>query len=280
MSILEAIILGIIQGLTEFLPISSTAHVTIAGQLMQLISSEHPEQWTAFIAVIQLGTMAAVIVYFSRDITGILRDFWRENIQKRRRFSEQSVNARLGWYVVLGSVPIAVIGLTFKKLIEGEATKEPLLIASSLIVLALIMAIAERRATLRKSIGDIGLKDAMLVGFAQCLALVPGSSRSGTTITAGLFLGMNREVAARFSFLLSIPAVLGSGLLEFVQSLEYLQGDGFLTLGVATLASAVSGYAAIAFLLRFLRRHTTMLFIVYRIILGLALFWLTAMAII
>lgn len=280
MSILEAILLGIIQGLTEFLPISSTAHVTIAGKLMGLVSGEHPEQWTAFLAVIQIGTLGAVIVYFYRDIVSITNNFLRDNIRQPKKFSAQSRDAQMGWFVIAGSVPIAIVGLAFKDIIEGQLTKDPAVIASSLIGLALLLALAEKMARFSKGMEDITFRDAMIVGFAQCLALVPGSSRSGTTIMAGLFSGMRRDVAARFSFLLSIPAVLGSGLLEFVQCLEFMSADSLMTLVVATVFSGISGYAAIAFLLRFLRTHTTTVFIVYRIALGLLLFWMISQALI
>jgi undecaprenyl-diphosphatase len=274
MSILHAILLGIIQGLTEFLPISSTAHLTIAGKLMGLISPEHPEQWTAFIAVIQLGTLAAVLLYFARDIGSITRAFLQENLVQRTAFTRQSINSRMGWYVIIGSLPIVIIGIALKKLIEGSLTKELSVIAASLIILAIILWIAERVASFSRDIEQITWKDALLVGLAQCIALVPGASRSGTTITAGLFVGLRRDTAARFSFLLSIPAVLGSGLLEFYQSLDYLASDGLIALVIATLVSAISGYATIALLLRFLRTHTTTVFIIYRILLGILLFWL------
>ena len=273
MSIIEAIILGIIQGLTEFIPISSTAHLTLAGQLMGLIDPDNPEQWTAFIAVIQLGTLIAVLLYFSKEIRTIPAAFFRENlVSGRQKIADQSSDSRMGWYIILGSIPIVIIGLVFKSVIEGELTKDPIVIASSLIVLALILFLAEKVANFRKDLGSITLKDAIIVGFAQCVALIPGSSRSGTTITAGLFLGMNRETAARFSFLLSIPAVFGSGLFEFYQSLEYISAGDLLTMIIAIIASAISGYAAIAFLLRFLRTRSTLLFINYRIILGILIF--------
>lgn len=273
MSIIEAIILGIIQGLTEFIPISSTAHLTLVGQMMGLIDPENPEQWTAFIAVIQLGTLIAVLLYFSKEIRTIPAAFFKENlVSGRQKIANQSPDSRMGWYIILGSIPIVIIGLVFKSVIEGELTKDPIVIASSLIVLALILFLAEKVANFRKDLDSITLKDAIIVGFAQCVALIPGSSRSGTTITAGLFLGMNRETAARFSFLLSIPAVFGSGLFEFYQSLEYISAGDLLTLIVAIITSAISGYAAIAFLLRFLRTRSTLLFINYRIILGILIF--------
>lgn len=271
MSILEAIILGIIQGLSEFIPISSTAHLTIAGQLMGLIDGSHPERWTSFIAVIQLGTLAAVLVYFKNEIRDIPAAWLKENVFKREKYAKQSQNSRMGWYIIIGSIPIVTIGLVLKKMIEGSFTKDPIVIASSLIGLAIILAIAERMAKLNKKIGDITWKDSLIVGLAQVMALIPGSSRSGTTITAGLFLGMDRETAARFSFLLSIPAIFGSGMLSFFQSLEYINNDDLLTIIIATVVSGISGYFAIDFLIKFLKSRTTMLFIVYRILLGIAL---------
>ncbi|MCK5742405.1 MAG: undecaprenyl-diphosphatase UppP [Chlorobi bacterium] len=270
MSILEAIILGIIQGLSEFIPISSTAHLTIAGQYLGLIDPADPEKWTAFIAVIQLGTLAAVFIYFAKEIRDIPVAFIKENLGgKRLPFKQQSSNARLGLYIILGSIPIAVVGLGLKKVIEGGFTKDFTVIGISLIALALILALAEKTAKFKKDINNITLKDALIVGLSQCLALIPGASRSGTTITAGLFLGMNRETAARFSFLLSIPAIFGSGMLEFYQSLEFLSGDELLTLTVAVIFSAISGYASIAFLISYLRKNSTMLFVSYRVILGI-----------
>jgi len=212
MTIIEAIILGIVQGLTEFIPISSTAHLTIFGKLFGLINPNNPEQWTAFIAVVQLGTLAAVLVYFRKDIFEIVKSFFSENIgSKRKNLKAQSTTAKLGWFIIAGSLPIATLGLILKKIIEGNLTKDITVIAISLISLAIVLAIAERIAHFTKEIKDISLWDAILVGLAQCLALIPGSSRSGTTITAGLFLGMKRETAARFSFLLSIPAIFASG---------------------------------------------------------------------
>ena len=274
MTFLEALFLGIIQGLTEFLPISSTGHLTIAGKLMGVISTENPEHWTAFMAVIQLGTLLAIIIYFWSDLWGIFIDFINDNIIKRNKFSEQSSNSKMGWLIILGSVPVAIIGLGFKDVIEGALTKNLFVIASSLIVLGIILAFAERVGKFKRDLKDITWKDALVIGFAQSLALIPGSSRSGTTITAGIFIGLKRETAARFSFLLSVPAILGSGLLEFVGSLEYIQFDGLVNLTIATLASAISGYITISFLLFFLKKNSTMVFVIYRIAIGLIIFGL------
>ncbi|NOX65316.1 MAG: undecaprenyl-diphosphatase UppP [Chlorobi bacterium] len=280
MSYLEALFLGIVQGLTEFLPISSTGHLTIIGKLMGLISAENPERWTSFIAVIQLGTLLAIIIYFWKDLWNIFITFLKENLLERKKYSEQDMNSKMGWFIILGSIPVAIIGLGFKDAIEGAFTKNLYVIATSLIVLGLILAFAERVGKFKREMKDITWKDSLLIGFAQSLALIPGSSRSGTTITAGIFVGLKRETAARFSFLLSVPAILGSGLLEFYSSLEYIQTDGLITLAIATIASAVSGYITIAFLLSYLKKHSTMVFVYYRVFIGIAIFILIGLNII
>jgi len=268
LSFIEAIILGIVQGLTEFLPISSTGHLTLAGKFMGLISDKNPEHWTSFIAVIQLGTMLSIFVYFWKDLWNILTEFLQQNLQRRVQYSKQSTNSKLGWMIILGTIPIVVIGLLFKDMIEGALTKNLYVISISLIALAIILAAAEKTAKFKKNIEDITVLDSILIGLAQAVALIPGSSRSGTTITGGLFLGLKRDVAARFSFLLSVPAVLASGVLQLVESLKYINYDLTVNLIVATIVSAVSGYLAIDFLLKFLKKNTTFVFIYYRIALG------------
>jgi undecaprenyl-diphosphatase len=269
LNLIEAIVLGVIQGLTEFLPISSTGHLTLAGKLMGVISDKNPESWTAFMAVIQLGTMAAVLIYFWKDLYRIFIGFIKDNLIKPKSFSNQSLDSKLGWFIILGSIPVVIIGLGFKDFIEGHFTKNLYVIATSLIVLGIILAGAEKFGKFARGIEKITWLDAVLIGFAQALALIPGSSRSGTTITAGLFLGLKRETAARFSFLLSVPAVLGSGLLEFYHEYKNLDHSGFLTLGIATIVSAISGYFAIAFLINFLKKNSTYVFVFYRIAIGL-----------
>jgi undecaprenyl-diphosphatase len=269
LSLIESIILGIIQGITEFLPISSTGHLTLAGKLMGLISEEHPEHWTSFIAVIQLGTMLSILIYFWKDLWNIFAEFLQNNLQKRVKYSEQSTNSKLGWMIILGTIPIIVIGLLFKDMIEGALTKNLYVISGSLILLAIILAIAEKTAKFKKDIKDVTLVDSILIGLAQAIALIPGSSRSGTTITGGLFLGLKRDVAARFSFLLSVPAILASGLLQLKESIGFINYDLAVNLVVATLVSGISGYLAIDFLLKFLKKHTTFVFIFYRIALGI-----------
>ena len=278
MSIWQAILLGLIQGLTEFIPISSTAHLTITGNLMGLLDPQRPEQWTAFIAVIQLGTLLAVILYFRSDILLITRGFITANLALIRRKPVDdgaSYHSWLGWMVIVGTLPVAIVGLLFRDIIEGSFTKDLRVIAGSLIGLAVILSIAEIVGRRRRDMKDLRLIDALAVGFAQVFALIPGSSRSGTTITGGLFSGLTREAAARFSFLLSIPAIGASGLLELPKALNSVNAD-FTALAVATAAAAISGYLSIAFLLRYLQKHTTFLFVWYRIALGILLIGLLA----
>lgn len=269
MNIIEAVVLGIIQGLTEFLPISSTGHLTVAGKLMGLISPDHPEHWTSFIAVIQLGTLCSILIYFWKDILHILGDFLKDNLTERKKYTDQSENSKMGWLIIIGTIPVVIVGLSLKPIIEGDFTKNLYVIASSLIVLAIILAIAEKKANFKKEMKDINIKDSIVVGIAQCFALIPGSSRSGTTITGGLFMGLTRETAARFSFLLSIPAVFASGMLELFESLKYLHGDMTVNLIVSTVVSGIFGYLAIDFLLKYLRKNTTFLFVYYRIAAGI-----------
>jgi len=268
LSIIEAIILGIIQGLTEFLPISSTGHLTLAGKFLGLIDESNPQEWTSFIAVIQIGTLISILFYFRNDIYNIVTAFIKENLSKPFQYKAQSLDARLGWLVIIGTLPVVIIGLGFKDFIEGAFTKDLYVIGTSLIVLAIILAFAEKTAKFSKTLDKVGIKEALIIGFAQAVALIPGSSRSGTTITAGLFVGLTRETAARFSFLLSIPAIFASGMLQFYQELDHINSDRALVLAVGTLVSAISGYMAIDFLMKFLKKNSTFIFIWYRIIIG------------
>lgn len=280
MTLLQAILLGIVQGLTEFIPISSTAHLVLASRVMNLALT--PEQLTSSIAVIQLGTLLAVCVYFAGDIWSITRAFIHDHFVllkdgRRDEFNRTNSHARLsheawlGWLVIIGSLPVAVVGLAFKKQIEGTFTKNLWVIATMMIVVAVLLAIAEAVGKKRRRMQDLGMGDALAVGFAQALALIPGSSRSGSTIMAGLFAGETRETAARFSFLLSIPAIAASGLLEMREALHLLPRDSLTTLAVGTIVSGIVGYASIWFLLRYLRTHTTGVFIGYRLIVGVAI---------
>jgi undecaprenyl-diphosphatase len=277
MNIFQAIVLGIVQGLTEFIPVSSTAHLVFAARVLNLYggadSTLQAEQTTATIAVIQLGTLLAVLVYFTRDIVNILRAFVSDHLAwlRGRVAAGQPIlskDAWLGWLVILGSVPVGIVGLLFKKQIEGPFTKNLWVIATMMIVVGGLLTIAEFVGKRDHDMSQLGIRDALAVGCAQVLALIPGSSRSGSTIMGGLFAGQTRETAARFSFLLSIPAIAASGLLELNEAVEKLPSGTYGALVVATIVSGAVGYASIWFLLRFLRTHSTGVFIVYRVIVG------------
>src|SRR5918993_95439 len=248
MSLLEAIVLGIVQGLTEFLPISSTGHLRIVPAFLGW-----DDPGAAFTAVTQLGTMAAVLLYFRTDLLRIARA-WLASV--RNRPMRRELDARIGWYIVLGTVPIGVFGVLFKDQIETGA-RDLYVIGVALIVLGLVLAVAEGVSTRERQLEQIKTKDGFWVGIAQALALIPGVSRSGATITAGLFLGLDRAAAARFSFLLSVPAVVLSGLFELSSIIDGEEGQhiGAFPLITATFFAFVFGYASIAFLLRFLANH-------------------------
>ena len=269
MDLLQAIVLGIVQGLTEFLPISSSGHLRI---VPAFAGWEDPG--AAFTAVIQLGTMAAVVLYFRADLARIARA-WLASLRDRSRRGE--LDARLGWYLILGTVPIVIFGVAFADQIEHGA-RDLYLIATMLIVLGLALLAAERIGRRERDVSSLTRRDAIVVGLAQALALVPGVSRSGATITAGLLLGLDRVAAARFSFLLSVPAVVLSGLYELRDVVGGGDdgGAGIAATVVATLLAFVSGYVSIAFLLRFLTTHTTAVFVAYRVALGAAVLALTA----
>src|SRR5688572_3109370 len=277
MTILQAIVLGLVQGLTEFIPVSSTAHLVFAARIVNLYGGAdktlQAEQTTATIAVIQLGTLLAVLLYFSRDIVNITRAFVGDNLALLRSRGEPgtpklSSDAWLGWLVIIGSVPVGIVGLLFKEQIEGPFTKNLWVIATMMIVVGLLLTVAEMVGKRDHAMDRLGLKDALAVGWAQVLSLIPGSSRSGSTIMGGLFAGQTRETAARFSFLLSIPAIAASGLLELREAIEKLPDGSYGALAVATVVSGAVGYASIWFLLRYLRTHSTGVFIVYRVIVG------------
>jgi undecaprenyl-diphosphatase len=277
MTIFYAILLGIIQGLTEFIPVSSTAHLTLAGKAMGAINYNNPEQWTAFIAVIQLGSLLAVIIFFWSDIWHITTGFINLNLSyltKKPVSQPDKSNALLGWMVIIGTIPATVIGLLFKHQIEGVLTKDLRVISVALIALAIVLLIAEFTANKVRDMKQLKLSDAVVVGFAQVFALVPGCSRSGSTITGGLFAGLTRETAARFSFLLSIPAIAGSGVLELPKAWHAVDHSILL---VATIAALISSYATIAFLIKFLQRNSTAVFAGYRIVLGIVILALLAL---
>ncbi len=262
MNLLEAMVLGLVQGVTEFLPISSTAHLRIVPALLGW-----GDPGAAFSAVIQLGTVAAVILYFRKDIARIVVAWFRG---LRERAPMGTLDSRLGWYVIVGTLPVGIAGLLFKKSIE-TSWRSLYVIAGSMILLAIFLLIAERMASHRRTIDQMSMKDGVVIGLCQAVALIPGSSRSGTTLTGGLAVGLKREDAARYSFLLSIPANTLAGVFELRHFLRASERPSTLALLVGTTFAFVFGMAAIAGLLRFLRTHTTISFVVYRIAMGLAL---------
>lgn len=263
MSIIQAIVLGIVQGLTEFLPISSTGHLRI---VPAFLGWEDPG--AAFTAVTQLGTMAAVLLYFRKDLISIFFAWWR-SVRERTWLRSTELDARLGWFIIIGTIPIGIFGFAFSDQIETGA-RDLYLIGSALIVLGLVLLVADKIGTKERDIEHIRIKDGIAIGFAQALALIPGVSRSGSTITAGLFMGLDRTAAARFSFLLSVPAVVLSGAFELVKILGDSGGDhtSLGALAVATLMAFISGYAAIAWMLRYLQNHSMSIFVIYRVALG------------
>jgi undecaprenyl-diphosphatase len=266
MDAFQAIVLGIVQGLTEFLPVSSTGHLRI---VPAFLGWEDPG--AAFTAVTQLGTMAAVLLYFRHDLWRITHTW---TLSLRRRELRGQLDARMGWYILLGTVPIGLFGVTFDDHIESSA-RSLYLIGATLILLGLLLLAAEKAARHDRPLESIDERDAIAIGMAQAMALVPGVSRSGATLTAGLFLGFDRPSAARYSFLLSVPAVVLSGLYE----LRKIGGEGdvgFVPTAIATLMAFIAGYAAIAFMLRWLATHSTAIFVVYRVALGSLVIALTA----
>ena len=263
MTFFEAILLGLIQGLTEFLPISSSAHVQIAQELLGLSELSKP-QLTAFIATIQLGTEFAVLIYFFKTLLQIAQSFFRSGF---RRWGEQEASAKLGWLIIIGTLPIVILGLGFRDLIENDV-RQLWVIGITLIVFGILLGIADRVGKKLKPITDLNFRSGLAFGFGQALALIPGVSRSGGSITVGLLLGFTREAAARYSFLLAVPAVLAAGFLQFFESFGDLPGDLLIGTIVATAVSFVSGYLVIAWLLRYLERGSFLPFVIWRVGVG------------
>jgi len=272
-SVFEAIVLGITQGLTEFLPISSTAHLRI---VPAFAGWEDPG--AAFTAIVQLGTMLAVLLYFRGDLLQIARAWLRS---LRDRSVRRTLDARLGWYILLGTIPIGIFGLIFKDQIENGA-RDLYLISIALIVFGLVLLAAEKVGTKDRPIEDLNRSDGIFIGLWQALALIPGVSRSGSTISAGLFRGLDRPSAARYSFLLSVPAVVLSGLFELKSVIDGSEHTdvGAGSLIIATAFAFVVGYWSIAFLLRWVGHHSMIVFVVYRVALGLLVLVLTASGVI
>ena len=266
LSWLQAIILGISQGLTEFLPISSTAHTLIVSRLLGW-----PDPGAAFTAVTQVGTELAVVIYFRNDIARILKA-WFASLTKADQRSNP--DAKMGWYVIIGTIPIGIAGLAFKSSIETTA-RNLWLVAGSLIVMGILLGLADRYAKHTKSEVNLNTKNAILFGLGQALALIPGVSRSGATITAGLAMGFKRDVAARYSFLLAIPAVFASAALTAgdIASDDFVNWPATI---VATVVAFVVGYFVIAGLMKYLQTRTFLPFVIYRIGLGTLLLVLLA----
>ncbi|MEU9994487.1 undecaprenyl-diphosphate phosphatase [Streptomyces sp. NPDC048370] len=274
MSWFESFILGLVQGLTEFLPISSSAHLRLTAAF-----AGWEDPGAAFTAITQIGTEAAVLIYFRKDIARIVSAWFRSLRDKSMRSDH---DAQMGWLVIVGSIPIGVLGVTLKDHIEGPF-RDLRLIATTLIVMGIVLGIADRLAARdetggrhrvvreRKTLKELGVRDGLIFGFCQAMALIPGVSRSGATISGGLLMGYTREAAARYSFLLAIPAVLASGLFELKDATE----GGHVSWGPTVFATIIAfgvGYAVIAWFMKFITTKSFMPFVIYRIALGILLF--------
>ena len=275
MSFIEAVVLGLVQGLTEFLPISSSAHVRVVGELMN--PGEDPG--AAFTAIIQLGTETAVLIYFWNDITRIIGK-WFKALAGKVPHSDPDV--RMGWLVILGSIPIGVLGLLFESQID-HSLRNLYITATMLILFGILLGFADRFAPQRKELTELSVRDGILFGLAQALALIPGVSRSGGTITAGLLMGYSRKAAARYAFLLAVPAVFASGLYKAAKEVPVLfTAEGravaaaagepsLLAIAVATVVAFVVGFAVIVWFMRIIENHSYLMFVVYRVVAGLLL---------
>ncbi|MEA9983770.1 MULTISPECIES: undecaprenyl-diphosphate phosphatase [Subtercola] len=278
MQLLQAIILGLVQGLTEFLPISSSAHVKIVGELI----GAGGDPGAAFTAIIQLGTEAAVLVFFWRDVVRIVSRWVKALFG---RIPRSDPDARMGWLIIIGSLPIVILGLIFQNAIE-TTLRSLWIVAVTLIVFGILLGIADAVGAKKRRLKDLTYPHGVVYGLAQALALIPGVSRSGGTITAGLFMGYERKAAARYSFLLAMPAVFGSGLFQLYKSVKdpctsALAGctpeifNGAET-AVATVVAFVVGLVVIAFFMNYISRHSFLPFVVYRVALGIVLMVLLA----
>jgi len=279
MNFLEAIILGIVQGLTEFLPVSSSAHVQIASELMQVPGlSDKNSATTAFIATIQLGTEAAVLIYFAKDIARLVKAWFRGVFNAKLR---GNADYRMAWLVIIASIPVGLAGYLLREFIQ-ETVRTLWVVAFTMILFAGILYLADRYGRKQKQVSDMTFNTALGFGLGQALAVIPGVSRSGASISFGLFAGFNRVAAARFSFLIGIPAVLASGLIEFKDSYQQLDSAALSGTIVATITSFVVGYAVIAGLLKYLNKGSFMPFVIWRLVVGIVLLvmlsngWITA----
>ncbi|MCU1556961.1 MAG: UDP-diphosphatase [Microbacteriaceae bacterium] len=268
MSFINAIILGLVQGLTEFLPISSSAHIRIVGELL----GTGADPGAAFTAIIQLGTEAAVVVYFARDLGRIISRWF---LSLFGRIPRNDPDAKMGWYIILGSIPIVVLGVLFQTQIE-TVLRSLWVIAATMIIFGILLGIADYVGAKKRRLKDLTTPHATIYGFAQALALIPGVSRSGGTITAGLFMGYERRAAARYSFLLAIPAVIGSGFYQLYKTIKSPAGGvpevfGPAETAVATVVAFVVGLLVIVFFMNYISRRSFLPFVIYRIALGVAL---------
>ncbi|TDQ45857.1 undecaprenyl-diphosphate phosphatase [Actinorugispora endophytica] len=266
MSIIEAIILGLVQGLTEFLPISSSGHLRIVAAF-----SGWPDPGAAFTAVSQVGTELAVLIYFRKDVWNILSTWTRSLGNKELR---GHIDARMGWYVILGSIPIVVAGLLFEEQIS-EPFRDLRLIALTLIVFGVLLGVVDRYSRKHRELSDLNVQRGVIYGLFQMLALIPGVSRSGATVTGGMLMGFKREAAARYAFLLAMPAVFGSG----VYKLKDIGGDQYAGVAatiVGTVVAFAVGYAVIAWFMRFISTNSFMPFVYYRIALGILILLLVS----
>lgn len=266
---MQAVLLGLLQGLTEFLPVSSTAHMAVASRLLF-----GQDAGAAFSAVVQLGPIVAIIAYFRADLIRYVQGVLRT--KSPRNIAEDDLDARLGWFTLLGTIPLAIFGVLLESKIDTTFRK-PSVMGVSLILLALVLLVAERVGARRKTLAQMNFRESQVIGWAQVLALIPGTSRSGVTITAGLFQGLDRESAARFSFLLSIPAITAAGLYKLI---KVFKGTGLGSdVGPYLVGAIVAGlfaYVVVRWFLAYMKEHDTAGFIVYRIVLGVALLGLVA----
>lgn len=277
MNLFQAIILGIVQGLTEFLPVSSSAHVQIASELMRVPGlADANSSTTAFIATIQLGTELAVLIYFAKDIARLVKAWFAGLFNKRKRANS---DYKLAWFVIIASLPVGIAGLLLRHFIE-ETVRTLWVVAFTMIIFGIVLYLADRLGKRTKDVKDLTWGSALGFGFGQMLSVIPGVSRSGASISFGLFAGFKRVDAARFAFLIGIPAVLASGLLQFEASYRNLSSDALTGTIVATITSFVVGYLVIWGLLKYLNRGSFMPFVVWRITVGVALLALLSLGLI
>ena len=269
MNFLEAIILGIIQGLTEFLPVSSSAHVQIASELMQVPGlSDKNSATTAFIATIQLGTEAAVLIYFAKDIARLVKAWFSGVFNPNARTSS---DYKMAWLVLIASIPVGLVGYLLRDFIQ-DTVRTLWVVAFTMILFAAILFLADKYGRRQKQVADMTFNSALGFGLGQALAVIPGVSRSGASISFGLFAGFTRAAAARFSFLIGIPAVLASGLIQFKDSYQQLDESALSGTVIATITSFVVGYLVIAGLLKYLNKGSFMPFVIWRLVVGVGLF--------